>query len=109
VVAIGLEQAGGRGQPLGEGLGRRVQPDSGRMRPRLGAGAADHVGGGIAAGGLARGEARAVRSAGADAVGPEVRQSSRSSSQASRYQRRPVKTSRCGSALRRLEVPSWSR
>lgn len=39
----------------------------------------------------------------------KVRQLSRSMSQATRYQRRPVWTSRCGSVVRMLDVPVLSR
>ncbi|KUN56087.1 hypothetical protein AQJ46_48590 [Streptomyces canus] len=38
----------------------------------------------------------------------KVRQSSRSTSQATRYQRRSLHTRRCGSTVRRLEAPPWS-
>lgn len=38
-----------------------------------------------------------------------VRQASRSTSQATRYQRRSVQTMRCGSTVRRVELPPWSR
>ena len=38
-----------------------------------------------------------------------VRQSSRSRSKATRYQRRSVATSRCGSTRRSLPRPSWAR
>ena len=37
----------------------------------------------------------------------KLRQSSRSTSRATRYQRRPVLTSRCGSTRRSVRVPSW--
>ena len=44
-----------------------------------------------------------------DSAGRKVRQASRSMSHATRYQRRRSLTSRCGSVVRRVAAPEWSR
>src|SRR5215213_720674 len=77
----------------------RMDANSGAIPPGRSAGGALHIPGRLIVGERPWLKARAAR---------KMRQSFRSTSQASRYQRRPQATSRSGSAVRTVWLPSWS-